>query len=88
MSASSLMVKCLTAPGIVARRVELSVDVSKTGAKINSNIFGQFACPFTHGCELRLLVTIKEKDPGRLILVVYTGNRSLRKTSTEARTWT
>jgi hypothetical protein len=79
---------CLTAPGIVARRVELSVDVSKTGAKIDRNIFGLFACPFTDGCELRLLVTVKEKDHGRPILVVYTGNRSLRITGTEAKTWT
>jgi hypothetical protein len=38
----------LTAPGIVAQRVELSVDVSKTGSKIDRNIFWQFACPI-HG---------------------------------------
>src|SRR5215211_1086770 len=33
----------LTAPIAVAQRVELSVDVSKSGAKIDRNIFGQFA---------------------------------------------
>ena len=33
----------LTAPAIAAERVELSVDVSKAGAKIDRNIFGQFA---------------------------------------------
>jgi alpha-L-arabinofuranosidase len=33
----------LAAPAAVAQKVELSVDVSKTGAKIDRNIFGQFA---------------------------------------------
>ncbi len=33
----------LTAPAIAAEKVELSVDVSKAGAKIDRNIFGQFA---------------------------------------------
>jgi alpha-N-arabinofuranosidase len=31
------------APLVIAQQVELSVDVSKTGAKIDRNIFGQFA---------------------------------------------
>jgi alpha-N-arabinofuranosidase len=39
----------LTAPGIVAQKVELSVDVSKAGPKINRNIFGQFAEHLGHG---------------------------------------
>ena len=39
----------LTAPAIVAQRVELSVDVSKPGAKIDRNIFGQFAEHLGHG---------------------------------------
>ena len=33
----------------MAQRVELSVDVSKTGAKIDRNIFGQFAEHLGHG---------------------------------------
>src|ERR1700760_2398165 len=33
----------ITSPLAVAQKVELSVDASKPGAKINRNIFGQFA---------------------------------------------
>src|SRR5215207_6296813 len=33
----------LTAPSAAAQKVELSVDASKTGAKIDRQIFGQFA---------------------------------------------
>jgi alpha-N-arabinofuranosidase len=32
-----------TAPIAVAQKIELSVDASKAGAKIDRNIFGQFA---------------------------------------------
>jgi len=39
----TLIAAALTAPAIAAERVELSVDVSKAGAKIDRNIFGQFA---------------------------------------------
>jgi len=39
----------LTAPLIVAQRVQLSVDVSKPGPKIDRNIFGQFAEHLGHG---------------------------------------
>jgi alpha-L-arabinofuranosidase len=38
-----LVAMSLTGPAIVAQKVELSVDVSKAGAKIDRNIFGQFA---------------------------------------------
>ena len=38
-----LVATSLTGPAIVAQKVELSVDVSKAGAKIDRNIFGQFA---------------------------------------------
>ena len=37
------------APAVVAQRVQLLVDVSKTGAKIDRNIFGQFAEHLGHG---------------------------------------
>jgi alpha-N-arabinofuranosidase len=39
----ALMGAGLTAPSAAAQRVELSVDASKAGAKIDHNIFGQFA---------------------------------------------
>jgi alpha-N-arabinofuranosidase len=39
----------LTAPAIAAEKVALSVDASKTGAKIDRNIFGQFAEHLGHG---------------------------------------
>ena len=39
----------LTAPFAVAQKVELSVDTSKTGAKIDRNLFGQFAEHLGHG---------------------------------------
>ena len=37
------------APVVVAQRVELSVDLTKAGAKIDRNIFGQFAEHLGHG---------------------------------------
>jgi alpha-N-arabinofuranosidase len=39
----------LTAPLIAAQKVQLSVDASKVGAKIDRNIFGQFAEHLGHG---------------------------------------
>jgi len=39
----ALLLLALTAPALAAEKVELSVDVSKAGAKIDRNIFGQFA---------------------------------------------
>src|SRR4051812_27862961 len=39
----------LTAPFVAAQQIELSVDVSKAGAKIDRNIFGQFAEHLGHG---------------------------------------
>jgi alpha-L-arabinofuranosidase len=39
----------LTAPAIAAEKVALAVDASKTGAKIDRNIFGQFAEHLGHG---------------------------------------
>lgn len=39
----------LAAPFAVAQKVELSVDRSKTGAKIDRNLFGQFAEHLGHG---------------------------------------
>jgi len=39
----------LIPPGVVAQKMELSIDASKTGAKIDRNIFGQFAEHLGHG---------------------------------------
>jgi len=38
-----------TGPGMAAEKVHLSVDASKPGAKIDRNIFGQFAEHLGHG---------------------------------------
>ncbi|HEY6338067.1 MAG TPA: alpha-L-arabinofuranosidase C-terminal domain-containing protein [Candidatus Sulfotelmatobacter sp.] len=47
--AFALITATLTAPFAAAQKVELSVDASKTGAKIDRNIFGQFAEHLGHG---------------------------------------
>src|SRR5262249_41546443 len=39
----------LTAPGLLAQEIELSVDAGETGAKIDRNIFGQFSEHLGHG---------------------------------------
>jgi len=39
----------LTVPTLAAEKVQLSVDVSRSGAKIDRNIFGQFAEHLGHG---------------------------------------
>ena len=44
-----LIVIGASAPAAEAQKIELSVDASKTGAKINRNIFGQFAEHLGHG---------------------------------------
>jgi alpha-L-arabinofuranosidase len=46
---STLIVIGINAPRLAAQRVELSIDTSKTGAKIDRNIFGQFAEHLGHG---------------------------------------
>jgi len=45
----TLIFVALTAPAVAAEKVALSVDESKAGAKINRNIFGQFAEHLGHG---------------------------------------
>ncbi len=44
-----LIVIAVAVPKVSAQKVELSVDASKTGAKIARNIFGQFAEHLGHG---------------------------------------
>jgi len=45
----ALVCVALTAPLVFAQKVELSIDASKTGARIDRNIFGQFAEHLGHG---------------------------------------
>ena len=45
----TLTVIAITAPRLAAQKVDLSIDASKTGAKIDRNIFGQFAEHLGHG---------------------------------------
>jgi hypothetical protein len=45
----TLIVMAITAPIMAAEKVELSIDASKTGGKIDRNIFGQFAEHLGHG---------------------------------------
>src|SRR4051812_15172884 len=45
----ALLFIVIASPALAAQKVELSVDVSKTGAKIDRNIFGQFAEHLGHG---------------------------------------
>ncbi len=44
-----LVAAALTVPVLAAQKIDLSVDASKTGAKIDRNIFGQFAEHLGHG---------------------------------------
>ena len=45
----ALIALTLTAPVLNAQKIVLSVDASKPGAKIDRNIFGQFAEHLGHG---------------------------------------
>jgi alpha-N-arabinofuranosidase len=45
----TLLVVAMAVPVAVAQKIQLSVDVSKPGAKIDRNIFGQFAEHLGHG---------------------------------------
>ena len=59
----ALIAFALTAPYSAAQRVELSVDASKPGAKINRNIFGQFAEHLGHGVYEGIWVGPDSKIP-------------------------
>ncbi len=49
IAAFILTVMAVAAPTVSAQKIELSVDASKAGAKIDRNIFGQFAEHLGHG---------------------------------------
>jgi alpha-L-arabinofuranosidase len=59
----ALMVLVITAPMMAAQKVELSIDASKTGAKIDRNIFGQFAEHLGHGIYEGIWVGSDSKIP-------------------------
>ena len=45
----TLIVMTIAAPTVTAQKVELTIDASKPGAKIDRNLFGQFAEHLGHG---------------------------------------
>ena len=45
----TVLLAALTVPVLAAQEIELSVDASKTGIRIDRNIFGQFAEHLGHG---------------------------------------
>src|ERR1017187_461063 len=49
LACSILIAAAAAAPAVAAEKVQLSVDLSKAGAKIDRNIFGQFAEHLGHG---------------------------------------
>ena len=59
----TLIVMAITAPIVAAQKVELSIDASKTGAKIDRNIFGQFAEHLGHGIYEGIWVGPDSKIP-------------------------
>jgi alpha-L-arabinofuranosidase len=59
----ALLVLAATAPVVVAQKVQLSVDGSKAGAKIDRNIFGQFAEHLGHGIYEGIWVGPDSKIP-------------------------
>ena len=59
----TLIVTAITAPMMAAQKVELSIDTSKTGAKIDRNIFGQFAEHLGHGVYEGIWVGPDSKIP-------------------------
>src|ERR1700751_3501418 len=58
----ALIVLVIT-PIMTAQKVELSIDTSKTGAKIDRNIFGQFAEHLGHGIYEGIWVGSDSKIP-------------------------
>jgi alpha-L-arabinofuranosidase len=60
-----LVLVCVTfsAPAVAAEKVELSIDSSKSGAKIDRNIFGQFAEHLGHGIYEGVWVGSDSKIP-------------------------
>jgi alpha-N-arabinofuranosidase len=58
-----LILFAVTVPVTTAQKVEMSVDISKTGAKIDRNLFGQFAEHLGHGIYEGIWVGPDSKIP-------------------------
>lgn len=59
----TLTVMGITAPMLAAQKIELSIDASKAGSKIDRNIFGQFAEHLGHGIYEGIWVGPDSKIP-------------------------
>jgi alpha-N-arabinofuranosidase len=59
----TLIVMAINAPMAAAQKVQLSIDADKTGAKIDRNIFGQFAEHLGHGVYEGIWVGANSKIP-------------------------
>jgi alpha-N-arabinofuranosidase len=59
----TLLVVAMAAPGAAAQKVQMSIDASKPGAKIDRNIFGQFAEHLGHGVYEGIWVGPTSKIP-------------------------
>ena len=59
----TLLVVAMAAPGAAAQKVQMSIDASKPGAKIDRNIFGQFAEHLGHGVYEGIWVGPDSKIP-------------------------
>jgi len=59
----TLLVVAMAAPVAAAQKIHLSVDVSKSGAKIDRNLFGQFAEHLGHGVYEGIWVGPDSKIP-------------------------
>jgi alpha-N-arabinofuranosidase len=59
----TLLVVAMAAPVVAAQKFQLSVDVSKPGAKIDRNLFGQFAEHLGHGVYEGIWVGPDSKIP-------------------------
>src|SRR5690242_15404076 len=63
LASLTLLVVAMAVPVAAAQKIQLSVDVSKLGAKIDRNIFGQFAEHLGHGVYEGIWVGPDSKIP-------------------------
>ncbi len=63
LASLTLLAVAVTVPVAAAQKVQMSVDVSKAGAKIDRNLFGQFAEHRGHGVYEGIWVGPDSKIP-------------------------
>ena len=63
LASLTLFVVAIAVPIVAAQKIQISVDVSKPGAKIHRNIFGQFAEHLGHGIYEGIWVGLDSKIP-------------------------